>query len=133
MRPGELAIIANRCTGGGCRFDGDRTRLKLGKPIQGWPHDESLADGHRWDSQRPGASKFPKEWTDQEIVDAVRDTLETPRAYKGGSSKRIVWGEYGEQYLRVEYDALPDGRMKFGTAFLESRLPKKGVKHARGL
>lgn len=110
--------------------DGDRKRLADGEIVQGWPHDESLADGHRWDSEREGASKFPREWTDQKIVDAVRDTLENPDAFKGGSTKRIVWRQYAGQYLRVEYDMLPNGKIKFGTAFLEAKLPKRGVRHA---
>ena len=45
--------------------EGDKKRLAEGKPVRGWPHDESLAVGHRWDSERPRASKFPKDWTDQ--------------------------------------------------------------------
>ncbi|SQG65086.1 Uncharacterised protein [Corynebacterium renale] len=110
--------------------DGDRKRRDAGEPVQGWPHDESLRDGHRWDTQREGASKFPKEWSDQKIADAVRDTLENPDAFKGGFTKRIVWRQYGAKYLRVEYDMLPNGKIKFGTAFLETKLPKRGVKHA---
>ena len=111
--------------------DGDHKRLEAGETVQGWPHDESLADGHRWDSTREGASTFPKEWTDQKIVDAVRDTLENPDAFKGASTKRIVWRQYAGQYLRVEYDMLPNGKIKFGTAFLEAKLPKRGVRHAQ--
>lgn len=113
--------------------EGDKKRLARGEQVQGWPHDESLADGHRWDSQRSGASVFSKEWTDQQIADAVRDTLENPQAYKTGSTKRVVWRKYDDQYLRVEYDVVHDGSVKFGAAFLESYLPRRGVRHAKGL
>lgn len=36
--------------------DGDRKPLAQGETVQRWPHEESLADGHRWDSVRARAS-----------------------------------------------------------------------------
>lgn len=53
-------------------------RDKPARDGSGWPHDESLADGHRWDTERVDASEFPDDWTDQQIVDAVRNVLEKP-------------------------------------------------------
>ncbi|SCX06811.1 VG15 protein [Corynebacterium jeikeium] len=44
-------------------------------------HTRGDQQGHRYGSQRPGATMFPKEWSDQKIVDAVRDTIETPDLY----------------------------------------------------
>ena len=57
-------------------------------------HFASTCAGHGWDSQRPGASKFPlgEGWSDQKIVDAVRDLLESEevKARKDGD-KRTFW------------------------------------------
>lgn len=45
-------------------------------------HTRALQEGHRWSSQRGGATVFPKSWSDQKIVDAVRDTIEDPDEYQ---------------------------------------------------
>ena len=45
-------------------------------------HTRALQEGHRWSSQRKKASLFPKSWSDQKIVDAVRDTIEEPDEYQ---------------------------------------------------
>ncbi|MGV0391494.1 VG15 protein [Corynebacterium phoceense] len=95
-----------------------------GRDGQGWPHDESLADGHRWDSQRPGASTFPKEWTDQQIVDAVRDTLEHPTHFRAATVRRTVWREIDGLTVRAEYNVRPDGKIAFRTAFPVEDVPK---------
>lgn len=113
--------------------DGDRKRLEAGETVQGWPHDESLADGHRWDSTRKGASTFPKEWTDQKIADAVRDTLETPDYASKGEVKRVVLKEIDGVVIRVQYNVRKDGVVTFGTAYPESRPRKEWGKNVRRL
>lgn len=67
-------------------------------------HLASTRAGHRWDSQRPGASKFPREWSDQKIVDAVRDLLESEevKARKNGE-KRTILGRVDGVKIRVVY------------------------------
>lgn len=113
--------------------DGDRKRLEAGETVQGWPHDESLADGHRWDSTRKGASMFPKEWTDQKIADAVRDTLEAPDYASKGEVKRVVLKEIDGVVIRVQYNVRKDGVVTFGTAYPESRPRKEWGKNVRRL
>lgn len=44
-------------------------------------HSRSDRQGHRWGSVRKNATVFPKDWSDQKIVDAVRDTIENPDEY----------------------------------------------------
>ncbi|MFI5505198.1 Uncharacterised protein [Corynebacterium kutscheri] len=104
-------------------------RDHIARDGSGRPHDESLADGHRWDSKRAGASKFPKTWTDQKIVDAVRDTLENPSHYLAKGTRRIVWRETNSVLIQAEYDALSDGRVVFNTAYPVRKI-KKGAKSA---
>lgn len=104
---------------------GDRKRLTQGELVQGWPHDESLADGHRWDSERSKASKFPKSWTDQQIVDAVRGTLEAPDSYYSRPTGRVVWRDFGDVLLEVRYNVLPDGTITFNTAHPVERRHKR--------
>lgn len=97
--------------------DGDRKRLANGEAVRGWPHDESLADGHRWDSERPGASKFPKDWTDQKIVDAVRDVLESPTAKPRLRGDRRELEEWVDGVLiRAQYFQ-QDDKMVFHSAY----------------
>lgn len=98
---------------------------------RGWPHDESLADGHRWDSQRPGASKFPKDWTDQKIIDAVRDALENPDYFLAGPVKRTVWREIDGVTVKVEYNVRPDGIVSFSTSYPETRSRKEWGKNVK--
>ncbi|MDO5033071.1 hypothetical protein [Corynebacterium sp.] len=93
--------------------DGDRKKLAKGKTVQGWPHDESLADGHRWDSEREGASKFPKDWPDQKIVDAIRDTIETPDSTEKREFSRSVWKEVDGQVNYAKWAVIPGGKLKF--------------------
>lgn len=61
-----------------------------GHVLYGWrdddksPHRVGDRRGHRWDSTRVPATVFPRRWTeqaDQKIVDAVRDTIESPTHY----------------------------------------------------
>ncbi|AKE41053.1 Bacterial EndoU nuclease [Corynebacterium kutscheri] len=96
----------------------------------GRPHDESLADGHRWDSQREGVSKFPKAWTDQKIVDAVRDTLENPSFYFAKDTRRAVWREIDGVLIEVSYDILPGGKVVFNTAHPAKTIKKKAKRNA---
>lgn len=97
--------------------EGDRKRLAKGEGVRGWPHDESLADGHRWDSTRKGASTFPKEWTDQKIVDSVRDTLENPDVGVSWSNLRIVRKEIDGQTIEMKYASFGARGVKFISAY----------------
>ena len=108
---------------------GDRKRLERGELVQGWPHEESLADGHRWDSERVKASLFPRSWSDQQIVDAVRDTLEAPDSYYSRPTGRVVWRDFGDVLLEVRYNVIPDGTITFNTAHPVERRHK----HARSV
>lgn len=57
------------------------------------------------DSQRPGAAKFPRGWwSDQKIVDAVRDLLESEevKAMKNGD-KRTILCRFDGVKIRVVY------------------------------
>lgn len=110
--------------------DGDRKRLEAGETVQGWPHDESLADGHRWDSTRKGASTFPKKWTDQRIVDNVRDALENPDYFLAGPVKRSVWKTIEGVTIRVEYNVRPDGVLSFNTAYRVEAIERGATKNA---
>lgn len=54
-----------------------------GHVLYGWDsrddeHVIGATRGHRWDSTRPGATIWGRDWSDQRIVDAVRDTIQTP-------------------------------------------------------
>ncbi|WP_373566915.1 EndoU domain-containing protein [Corynebacterium kozikiae] len=111
--------------------EGDRKRLSDGVSVQGWPHDESLADGHRWDSKREGASKFPKDWTDQKIVDTVRDAIEEPTHFRATMVRRTVWRETDDLIVKVEYNVLPDGRISFRTSYPVENIAKEAIEVAR--
>ncbi|AKK11696.1 EndoU domain-containing protein [Corynebacterium uterequi] len=106
-------------------------RDKPTKDGEGRPHDESLADGHCWDSERKNASKFPKDWTDQKIVDAVRDTLEKPDFYQKKNVKRVVWGEVDGLIIQVDYNVRLDRVVTFNTAYPEYKDRKEWGKDVR--
>lgn len=101
---------------------------------RGVPHTEDLRQGHRWDSERSNASKFKREWTDQKIVDSVRDTIEDPEMYddpRDGNS-RVVYKRVDGQWLQAKYTMRPDGSYREGT--LEAypvEAPRKGAKRVR--
>ena len=112
--------------------EGDKKRLANGETVRGWPHDESLADGHRWDSERKGASKFPKEWTDQKIVGVVRDALESPDDYIEAKVRRTLWKQVDGVLVEVRYNVLPNGKISFGSAFPVKETPRRVRKNGRG-
>lgn len=95
-----------------------------GHVLHGWrddnrgkPHTEKLNLGHRSDSQRPGVSKFPIDWTDQKIVDAIWDVLEDSDVKsRVDGDCRIVDGVVDGVSVRVSYYE-SDRRMVFRTAF----------------
>ena len=110
--------------------EGDRKRLSAGVSVRGWTHDEGLADGHWWDSKREGASKFPKDWTDQKIVDAVRSALGNPEFYSAKPVKRIVWMEIDGVFVQARCNGRRDGKLSFDTAFPEHTIPKEAKRVA---
>lgn len=78
-------------------------------------HTKSDRQGHRWGSTRPGATVFPKDWSDQKIVDAVAETIEDPDEYKifegesiGRTVRKTVDGVEIEAHWIVR-----DGHAKF--------------------
>lgn len=90
---------------------------------KGWPHTEDLQQGHRWDSTS-GKSVFPKDWTDQEIVDQIRDALESPDGYLAGPVRRTVWKRHRGVLIEVRYNALREGVVKFDTAYPVTKMGK---------
>ncbi|WP_161795986.1 hypothetical protein [Corynebacterium renale] len=107
--------------------DGDRKRRDAGEPVQGRPHDESLRDGHRWDTQREGASKFSKEWSDQKIADAVRDAIESPEFTAFNDYSREVWSEIDGEVVYAKYVKVK-GREKFVEGYTVGRIPPRARK-----
>lgn len=83
---------------------GWRDRARKG---EGWVrHSEDARMGHTYDSQRKSVSKFPEHWSNQEIVDAVRETIENPEYAKGNvgrSGRREVWREFDGFMVKAEY------------------------------
>ena len=75
-------------------------------------HLASTRAGHGvGDSQRPGAAKFPRGWwSDQKIVDAVRDLLEFEevKARKNGD-KRTILCRFDGVKIRVVYRIRDNG------------------------
>lgn len=96
-------------------------------------HSEDARMGHTYDSQRKSVSKFPEHWSNQEIVDAVRDTIENPQYAKGNvgrSGRREVWREFDGITVKVEYTVV-DGQPKMSsvTGYPSPVNPKaKGVR-----
>lgn len=81
----------------------------------GWVrHSEDARMGHTYDSQRKNVSTFPEHWSYQEIVDAIRDTIENPMYAKGAAGKsgrREVWREFDGLIVKAEYTVI-DGRAR---------------------
>lgn len=100
-------------------------RDKPKKDGSGWPHDESLADGHRWDTQRSGASTFPREWTDQKVVNAVRDTIEKPDTVLSKEYSRSVWKEIDGVVVYAKWAVLPGGRLIFVESYPVDQLNRR--------
>ncbi|AEX42922.1 hypothetical protein ACQXY3_10520 [Corynebacterium diphtheriae] len=79
-----------------------------------YPHTENIRMRHTWDSKRD-ISKFDKSWSDQNIVDAIVATLETPDYALSGKVKRVVWKDIHGTTVRMSYNVLPDGRGLYRT------------------
>lgn len=109
--------------------EGDKKKLREGKSVRGWPHTESLAEGHRWDSKRKGASKFPRSWTDQMVADAVRDTIEDPQWTRKTGSAREVWRIIDGTVVYAKY-VTADGYEQFIMAYPEvkNKIPPRARK-----
>ena len=107
-----------------------------GHVLHGWrdddkgkPHTEDLRQGHRWDSERQDATKFPKTWTDQKIVNVVRDTLEAPDAYLSSCTRRTVWKKVDGVLVMAQYDVLSNDKVKFNAAYPDRSIRRR----ARGV
>ncbi|MGJ4168891.1 hypothetical protein ACN4DR_09800 [Corynebacterium macclintockiae] len=85
---------------------------------QGWVrHSEDSRMGHTYDSQRESASKFPENWSNQEIVDAVRDAIERPDYVfvKPNSPSRTVYREIKGELIMAKYAVDFSGVPRNGT------------------
>ncbi|MGH8793207.1 MAG: EndoU domain-containing protein [Stackebrandtia sp.] len=51
---------------------------------------DGRSGGHRWDSQVPRASKFPRDWDDDKILDAISDVAKSPD-YPPSTRERGGW------------------------------------------
>ncbi|WP_241008791.1 hypothetical protein [Corynebacterium diphtheriae] len=80
----------------------------------GYPHTGNIRMRHTWGSKRD-ISKFDKSWSDQNIVDAIVATLETPDYALSGKVKRVVWKDIHGTTVRMSYNVLPDGRGLYRT------------------
>lgn len=83
-------------------------------------HTRADRKGHRYGSERPGATVFPEHWSDQMIMDAVRDTIETPDTYwppKQGQVKRAVRKEIDGVVVHAEWVLIPGKEAKLITAY----------------
>lgn len=62
--------------------------------------------GHSPKSKEVGKTRWPEGWTDQQIVDAVRDVLEDPTLETkiGRYGNRIVEGEVNGVWIRASYE-----------------------------
>ncbi|MFT4086148.1 MAG: EndoU domain-containing protein [Gordonia sp. (in: high G+C Gram-positive bacteria)] len=49
--------------------------------LDGEPNDQSLG-GHRWNSKRPAKTLFPRDWTDDDVMDACAQVVLDPSHYK---------------------------------------------------
>lgn len=54
------------------------------------PHTESVRMGHTWDTGREGASRFPTDWTEQDIEDALVVTVENPDRVNGPRESKCI-------------------------------------------
>lgn len=73
--------------------------------------------GHTYDSQRESASKFPENWSNQEIVDAVRGAIERPDYVfvKLNSPSRTVYREIKGELIMAKYAVDFSGVPRNGT------------------
>ncbi|MDC7114482.1 hypothetical protein [Corynebacterium pseudodiphtheriticum] len=89
-------------------------------------HWASTRMGHRHDTERKGASKFPKEWSDQKIVDAVRDTIQDPdTGIIRDNGVREVWKRVDGTLIMAKYVEKDDGGMLFISANPTKSIPKR--------
>lgn len=91
------------------------------------PHTENQRYGHTWDSKRTGASKFPREWSHQQIAAAVLRTLEDPDYVQTKQHSRIVWREVDGILVMAKY-ALVGGEARFVTSHPVDRISSKAKK-----
>lgn len=82
-------------------------------------HSRSDRQGHRRGTIRKGATLFPEDWSDQKIVDAVRDTIENSDWYKepeDGRNSRVVRKGIDGVVIEAKW-TLIDGEAKFNMAY----------------
>ncbi|MFV8396265.1 hypothetical protein [Corynebacterium hindlerae] len=107
---------------------GWRDRPRKGE--KDYPHNENIRMGHTADSMRDGASKFPADWSDQRIANAIVETLEHPEFAIGGEGRnqRMLYKNVDGVLVKVEYT-------RIGGKIIESSLKAFPVDHMdkRGL
>lgn len=65
--------------------------------------------GHTAYSMRPRTTRFPESWSDQQIIDAMVEVLETGKYTKFEGEERAVEGEVNGVTITVKY-SLIDGQ-----------------------
>lgn len=107
---------------------GWRDRPRKGE--KDYPHSENIRMGHTWDTMRKGnVAKFDKAWSDQDIADAIVETLETPEYAWGKGTMREVYKNVRGEMILVRY-SMVDGSVRYGAATAHpSTLRSKGVRN----
>jgi len=59
----------------------------------------------------------------------VRDTLEDPDSFYSTTVRRQVWKQVDGILIMVQYDDVPDGKIKFNTAHPVSHERKKAMRN----
>lgn len=96
-------------------------------------HMVSSRDGHRFSSDREGASVFPESWSDQKIVDAVALTLEDPQfrqVRKKSAAPYIVRREVDGVLVEAKWSVVA-GRPSFHSGFPVSGPGVKVVRNGK--
>lgn len=83
-------------------------------------HTRADQQGHRYGTIRPGATVFPQSWSDQKIMDAVRDTIENPDEYspvQPRAVQRTVRKTIDDVVIHAEWVNVPGKPPRFITAY----------------
>lgn len=98
----EVALLRSEYTLGSMF---ERWRKKPSDSGRGAPHTDALNKGNRSDSSGERVVVSPESWTDQQIVDSVRDTIESPDKFKPypGTPRREVYKKVGGVWVRATY------------------------------
>lgn len=89
-------------------------RDKPSKTNRGKPHTDGLNMGYRYGTKHPKHTPFPKGWTDQQIVDVIRDTIEHSNMYREfpGSPRREVFKHVNGVLVKATYEVVSGVRLE---------------------